>query len=239
MRVATQNLEQAAQSMMQASSMTTTLPNSTESLKATEAIVNRTVDRLKAIFPGWKASFGGKSDVQGVAYKAYRKEFFKAIEACREKKQYQAGIDLCIKELTKKSVKMRVALLKMRAELTVDLQDYSKAQELYIAIIQDRELDWAIEGLARVHILQKEYNQKKYPFLRYFLGDVRNKDRLKTALNGVDIEWKSHIPYNNIDDVAVLAEATVVMTPSPAAKNVDHSGEISAQNEKIKKFQKK
>ncbi len=37
------------------------------------------------------------------------------------------------------------------------------------------------------YILQKEYDQKKYPFLRYFLGDVRNKDRLKTALNGIDI----------------------------------------------------
>lgn len=37
------------------------------------------------------------------------------------------------------------------------------------------------------YILQKEYNQKQYPFLRYFLGDVRNKDRLKTALNGIDI----------------------------------------------------
>jgi UDP-N-acetylglucosamine 4,6-dehydratase (inverting) len=37
------------------------------------------------------------------------------------------------------------------------------------------------------YILQKEYNQKKYSFLRFFLGDVRNKDRLTTALNGVDI----------------------------------------------------
>ncbi len=32
--------------------------------------------------------------------------------------------------------------------------------------------------------------------------------RIGIALNGVDIEWKSHIPYNNIDDVvAVLQEA--------------------------------
>lgn len=37
------------------------------------------------------------------------------------------------------------------------------------------------------YTLQKEYDQKKYPFLRYFIGDVRNKDRLKTALNGIDI----------------------------------------------------
>ena len=37
------------------------------------------------------------------------------------------------------------------------------------------------------YILQKEYDRKKYPFLRFFIGDVRNKDRLKTALNGIDI----------------------------------------------------
>ena len=35
--------------------------------------------------------------------------------------------------------------------------------------------------------MAKEYSVEKYPFMRYFLGDVRDKDRLGRALNGVDI----------------------------------------------------
>jgi len=35
--------------------------------------------------------------------------------------------------------------------------------------------------------MQKEFNPKKYRFLRYFIGDVRNKERLKIALNEIDI----------------------------------------------------
>ena len=35
--------------------------------------------------------------------------------------------------------------------------------------------------------MQKEFSPKKYKFLRYFIGDVRNKERLKIALNEIDI----------------------------------------------------
>jgi UDP-N-acetylglucosamine 4,6-dehydratase/5-epimerase len=31
------------------------------------------------------------------------------------------------------------------------------------------------------------YSKKKYPFIRYFLGDVRDKDRLQTAMQKVDL----------------------------------------------------
>ena len=68
----------------------TPLQNSQELSKAEtaqpiELIINKTVEKLKAIFPGWKASFGGKSDTQGKEFAAYRKEFFLAM--------YAAGIN--------------------------------------------------------------------------------------------------------------------------------------------------
>ena len=34
--------------------------------------------------------------------------------------------------------------------------------------------------------LEKTYPESKYPYLRYFLGDVRDYERLKTAFNDVD-----------------------------------------------------
>jgi FlaA1/EpsC-like NDP-sugar epimerase len=35
--------------------------------------------------------------------------------------------------------------------------------------------------------MQKKFNSGDYPGLRYFIGDVRDKERLKTALNGIDV----------------------------------------------------
>ena len=34
--------------------------------------------------------------------------------------------------------------------------------------------------------MSNEINRKDYPFVRYFIGDVRDKDRLTTALNNID-----------------------------------------------------
>ena len=34
--------------------------------------------------------------------------------------------------------------------------------------------------------MAKEFSISKYPFLRYFLGDIRDKERLQRALNDVD-----------------------------------------------------
>src|SRR5882672_9000203 len=34
--------------------------------------------------------------------------------------------------------------------------------------------------------MQQDFPFEKYPFIRYFIGDVRDKDRLELALNGVD-----------------------------------------------------
>ena len=35
--------------------------------------------------------------------------------------------------------------------------------------------------------LQQKFNPNKYKSLRFFLGDIRDKERIKTALNGIDI----------------------------------------------------
>ena len=35
-------------------------------------------------------------------------------------------------------------------------------------------------------LMQERFPRSKYPFLRFYLGDVRDLDRLKMAMNGVD-----------------------------------------------------
>ena len=34
--------------------------------------------------------------------------------------------------------------------------------------------------------MEKDFPLDKYPFMRYFIGDIRDENRLKTALNGID-----------------------------------------------------
>ena len=34
--------------------------------------------------------------------------------------------------------------------------------------------------------MEKDFPLTKYPFLRYFIGDIRDQNRIKTALNGID-----------------------------------------------------
>lgn len=56
--------------------------------------------------------------------------------------------------------------------------------------------------------MQKLYNEKKYPQIRYFLGDVRDKDRLVRALNGVDIVVHAaalkHVPKGEYDPIEFI-----------------------------------
>lgn len=37
------------------------------------------------------------------------------------------------------------------------------------------------------YIMAQKFQEKEYPCLRYFIGDIRDQDRLEMALRGVDI----------------------------------------------------
>ena len=57
-------------------------------------------------------------------------------------------------------------------------------------------------------LMQKKFDSKKYPSLRFFLGDVRDLDRLKIAMRNVDFVVHAaalkHVPaaeYNPIEFV--------------------------------------
>ena len=50
--------------------------------------------------------------------------------------------------------------------------------------------------------MAQDYPGKKYPMIRFFIGDVRNKDRLRRALEGIDCVVHAaalkHVPTENI-----------------------------------------
>ena len=56
------------------------------------------------------------------------------------------------------------------------ITDYPKVKRLVI-FSRDEQKQFQME---------KDYPLIKYPFLRYFVGDIRDQNRIKTALNGID-----------------------------------------------------
>ena len=66
--------------------------------------------------------------------------------------------------------------------------------------------------------MQKEFSVKKYPFLRYFLGDVRDYDRLRFAFKGVD--YVIHAAALKQVDTAEYNPFEFINTNIIGAKNV-------------------
>jgi len=56
------------------------------------------------------------------------------------------------------------------------IKDYPKVKRLVI-FSRDEQKQF---------LMEKDYPLIKYPFLRYFIGDIRDQNRIKTALNGID-----------------------------------------------------
>ncbi len=56
------------------------------------------------------------------------------------------------------------------------INDYPKIKRLVI-FSRDEQKQFQME---------KDFPLTKYPFLRYFIGDIRDQNRVKTALNGID-----------------------------------------------------
>jgi len=83
-----------------------------------------------------------------------RKHFFKKVDAAIEIENYPLAIKYCNELLKDSPQKMQTALLKKRAELAIYVRDYLTAQHLYHDILEQRELNWAMLGLAQVNYLQ-------------------------------------------------------------------------------------
>ena len=64
-----------------------------------------------------------------------------------------------------------------RKFVEVVLRDYPNVKKV-IVFSRDEQHQWE---------MQQQFPENKYPMMRYFIGDVRDLDRLKRAFNGVDV----------------------------------------------------
>lgn len=94
------------------------------------------------------------------------------LERCFMRKQAMADIEFeldqgnlyqaignCEKLLAQNDKKMRMQLLKIRAELALKISDLKTAKAIYLDVLLERDLPWARLGLAIIAFMQADYEQ--------------------------------------------------------------------------------
>lgn len=88
-----------------------------------------------------------------------RKNYLFPIETEIQKGNPVRAIYQCDRLLNENKKAVRSKLLKMRAELAIDVGDYKKASAIYLDILEQRELSWAKLGMGIIAYFQKQYQQ--------------------------------------------------------------------------------
>ncbi len=88
-----------------------------------------------------------------------RREYLAAIEKAMAKGDLAQAIRQCDVLLERGDMKMRLHLLKMRAELATSAGDFETARQIYREVLQHRDLPWARLGLAVIDFQTNDIEQ--------------------------------------------------------------------------------
>jgi len=148
-----------------------------------------------------------------------RQQLLSRIERCHARKKYLASIENeidsgnlyqairnCEKLLLQDDKKMRMALLKMQAELTLKVGDFKKAEEIYQEILHERELPWARLGLGMVAFFLGYYDQAVKTFQELI-------DQYPVMLEAYDWLVKTHESMGNSEHAVSSLNSAVTLSP--------------------------
>ncbi|MDT8384186.1 MAG: response regulator [Gammaproteobacteria bacterium] len=92
-----------------------------------------------------------------------KKENLREISQAIQQRDYLSAIDICEKLLDNKP-KNRYELLKTQAELYIKVKDYDNAEAVVNAVLQEREIPWALLYLGQIHFHRGKYDEARYIF---------------------------------------------------------------------------
>ncbi len=149
-----------------------------------------------------------------------QKELLARIEKCQARKQYFASIENemdngnlyqaiyhCEKLLQADNNKMRPQLLKMRAELALQIGDINTAEEIYQDILQGTEPPWAQLGLGVVAFFRGQDDQA----IDIFQGLI---DRQPFMLEAYDWLVKTYESLGDHEPAVSTLDAAVTISPA-------------------------
>lgn len=118
---------------------------------------------------------------------------------------YQAVIN-CEQLLAKNDKKMRMQLLKIRAELAVKISDFKTAKGIYLDVLLERDLPWARLGLARIAFMQANYDQA-IDALQDLIAQA------PMHLEAYDLLAKAHEATGNIEEAMETLNQAIDLSP--------------------------
>lgn len=135
-----------------------------------------------------------------------RKAYFADIDAAIAQDDLPLAINHCEKLLAQNDLKMHTQLLKIGAELAINVGDFAKAQGYYHEILLQRELVWAIQGLGVVAFLQNQFDKAIQLF----------KEVLQKAPMMIETyDWlaKAYEAVNQLEDAQKTLKQAVELSP--------------------------
>lgn len=92
-----------------------------------------------------------------------RKESLKDISLAAQERDYDRASKLC-DSLLKKSPKNYFEILRIKGELSIKMEDYDAAIDIYNSIITERNFPWAFLGLGQAYFYRKKYDEAREIF---------------------------------------------------------------------------
>jgi len=102
-----------------------------------------------------------------------QKETLLAINHALDEENYPSAITLCTKEIRNKS-KYKTWCIRTIANLHYLQGDYHLAKQIYTEVQEERPLDWASIGLAKVELIEGNYDTAEELCLRMIVNNAQN-----------------------------------------------------------------
>jgi tetratricopeptide (TPR) repeat protein len=154
-----------------------------------------------------------------------RKNFLGSVEREMHRGNFAIAVRNCDKLLKSSPTNMRPHLLKLRAQLSIAVGDLNTAKAIYQEVLQQRELNWARNGLGKIFFLEGNYEQA----IKTFHQVINDHPMLMEAYDWLAKSLIQTARYKEAEDILHTA---IELSPQAILRQKD-LGEIADQNNNL------
>ncbi|WNB77108.1 tetratricopeptide repeat protein [Methylomonas koyamae] len=162
-----------------------------------------------------------------------RRDYLGGIEKAMAKGDLAQAIRQCDALLERGDVKMRLHLLKMRAELAIAAGDFESARRIYLDVLQHRDLPWARLGLGIIDLQNNNIEQA----IAGFQSLVAENPML---MEGYDCLTRAYEALDRHQEVEQVLQQALELSPQSIlrqkkfAETADKNGNLEAAEKAYK-----
>ncbi|OAI21744.1 tetratricopeptide repeat-containing response regulator [Methylomonas koyamae] len=162
-----------------------------------------------------------------------RRDYLGGIEKAMAKGDLAQAIRRCDALLERGDVKMRLHLLKMRAELAIAAGDFESARRIYLEVLQHRDLPWARLGLGIIDLQNNNIEQAIAGFQSLVAENpmlMEGYDWLTRAYEALD----RHQEVEQVLQQALELSPQSILRQKKFAETADKNGNLEAAEKAYK-----